>query len=196
MPPAPSPGAGLAALDAELATNERDWRALVAGLTAAQINWRPAAGRWSVGEHLAHLNLVDSSYLPQLDAMIAEGRARGLAARGASRHPWLGQHFVRWVEPPVKLKVRTPAAYVPPSAVDREGVLAGFADTRRALRERIAAAAGLDPARMRRRYVAGIGPTKWVVLSFAQWLALTAAHDRRHLWLAERTVESNGFPGG
>ncbi len=194
-PVAPDPaGAELAALGDALAATEREWRALAGALSPAQFNWRPAPGRWSVGEHLAHLNLVDASYLPHLDRMLARGRAAGLVARGAPRHPWLGRRLVAGVEPPVALRIRTTAPYVPPSTVDRDGALAEFAAVRRALQERVDAAAGLDPGRVRARYAVGIGPAKLVVLSFGQWIALTAAHDRRHRWLGGRVAESPGFP--
>jgi hypothetical protein len=142
-------GAELAALGDEVAATERAWRAVAGALSPAQFNWRAAPGRWSVGEHLAHLNLVDASYLPHLDRMLARGRAAGLVARGVPRHPWLGRRFIAAVEPPVTLKVRTTTHYVPPSTVDRDAALAEFAGVRRALRERIAAAAGLDPGRVR-----------------------------------------------
>ena len=192
---ADDPGsAELAALDSQIAATERAWRQLAGALTPEQLDWRPAPGRWAVGEHLAHLNLVDASYLPHLDRMLADGRAAGLVAQGAPRHPWLGARLVRGTEPPVKLKVRATASYLPPASVDRDAALAEFARVRHALRERIAAAAGLDPGRMRARFAPGIGPAKLVVLSFAQWIALTAAHDRRHHWLAQRVVESRGFP--
>ncbi len=188
--------AELAALDDALAATDRAWRALAGALSPAQFNWRPAPGRWSVGEHLAHLNLVDASYLPHLDAMIARGRLAGLAARGRPRHPWLGRSLVRGAGPPVALRVRTSAPYVPPSRVDRDAALAAFAEGRRALRARVAAADGLDPGRGRARPAPGLGPARWVTLSFGQWIALTAAHDRRHLWLAERVAEAPGFPAG
>lgn len=196
MPQMPHDAAGaeLAALHDQLSATERAWRALAGPLSPAQLHWRPAPTRWSVGEHLAHLNLVDASYLPHLDAMLARGRAVGLAPRGTPRHPWLGRRLVAATEPPVALKVRTTAPYVPPSAVDRDAALASFADLRRALQARIAAAAGLDPGRVRARYALGIGPARLVVLSFGQWLALLAAHDRRHHWLAERVIATPGFP--
>ncbi len=186
----------LAALAAELAAAERAWRALVTALSSAQLNWRPAAGRWSIGEHLAHLNLVDASYLPHLDRMLdADERRAASGPRRAGRHPWLGRHLVRATEPPVRLRVTTPATYVPSSVLEPFALLSGFAETRRALRDRIDAAAGRDPAAMRARFAPGIGVARLVVLSFGQWLALTAAHDRRHLWLAERVRAAPAFPG-
>jgi hypothetical protein len=184
----------LAVLADQLSAVERRWRALAGTMSLAQFNWRPSPERWSIGEHLAHLNLVDASYLPHLDTMIARGRVEGLAPLPGSRHPLLGRLMVRGAEPPVTVRLRAAHANVPPATVDLDDALAELARVRRALRERIAAAAGLDPRRVRARYLPGIGPARWTTLSLGQWLALTAAHDRRHLWLAERVAGSPGFP--
>lgn len=188
------PALELTALTEEIVAVEKAWRTLLYGLSPVQVNWRPEAGRWSVGEHLAHLNLVDASYLPYLDRMLAQGRAAELEERSVVRHPWLGWWLVCSAEPPVRLKVRTTASYAPPSEVDKDAQLAEFGEMRRALQRRITAAVGLEQGRMRARYTPGIGPARFIVLSFGQWLALTAAHDRRHLWLAERVVEEPNFP--
>jgi hypothetical protein len=184
----------LVEVDADLRAAEAEWHALLAVLSYGQINWRPDVGRWSVGEHLAHVNLVGASYLPHLDAMLERGRAAGPFLREGTRHPWLGWRLVRSTRPPVKLRVLTAAAFVPPVEVDPDAAVAELARVHGALRERITAAAGLDVGRMRARYTPGLGPAKLVVLSFVQWLAVTAAHDRRHLWLAEQVTTAPGFP--
>ncbi|MFL5575654.1 MAG: DinB family protein [Gemmatimonadaceae bacterium] len=185
-------------LDEQLVATGCAARAIVGGLTAVQFNWRPAAARWSVGEHLAHLNLVDASYLPHLDAMLAR---TAVAAR--TTHPArprrLGAWLVRATEPPVRLKVRTARRFVPASrrdapALDPGAVLAEFASTRQALRERLARASGRDLDAIQARYTPGLGPARFVVLSLGQWFALTAAHDRRHLWSAERVTHEALFP--
>ena len=78
--------AELMELDEALRTNEHDWRVLIGALSAAQINWRPARDRWSVSEHLAHLNIVDASYLPHLaGARRACSLAESHATHGSAR---------------------------------------------------------------------------------------------------------------
>jgi hypothetical protein len=126
--------------------------------------------------------------------MLARGRAAVSTDRAAARHPWLGWRLVGSTLPPVKLRVRTASPFVPPAAIDPDLALVDLTRVQRAVRERIEAAAGLDAGRMRARYTLGIGPAKLVVLSFAQWLALMVAHDRRHLWLAERLIVLPDFP--
>ena len=42
-------------LDANTANIEKA-KSLTAGLSAAQMNWRPEPGKWSIAQNLAHLN--------------------------------------------------------------------------------------------------------------------------------------------
>src|SRR4051812_10724721 len=188
-------------IGAQLVKNEECWIALLQSITPAQRNWRERDGRWSVGEHLAHLNLVDASYLPHLDAMLAQARVtprdtRRVVARSRFSH-WIGALLVRGAEPPVRVRVRTALANVPPSNVDVESALLEFARLRQELLDRIDAAVALGCPPMRARYVQGIGPARFVTLTFTQWLALTAAHDQPHLWPAQRVRPpvNRGPPG-
>ena len=56
-------------------------KSLTAGLSAAQMNWRPQPGKWSIAQNLAHLNFG----YPGLDTIassIAAARAKGIIGNG------------------------------------------------------------------------------------------------------------------
>src|SRR5687768_16252992 len=72
-----------------------DTNDLLAHLTDAQFNWRPAPGRSSIAECLAHLNITGQMYLPLIDRRIREARERRAFSRGPFRHGLLGNLFVR-----------------------------------------------------------------------------------------------------
>ncbi len=60
-----------------------DWRRAelekaVSAVPAARREWRPAAGRWSVGEVLEHLTLVETRIGLLLDGRLTAARAAGL----------------------------------------------------------------------------------------------------------------------
>jgi hypothetical protein len=90
-----------------------DARALVDGLSDSQFNWRPAAGAWSIGECLAHLNVTGQFYLPRIDRRIAAARAAGELGEGPFRYGFVQRMFVRGVEPPGKLKFKAPKIFAP-----------------------------------------------------------------------------------
>src|SRR5690606_5003200 len=69
--------------------------------------------RWSVSECVAHLNITSRAFLPPLRTAIAQARALGQdAPRSYHRDP-LGWFLWRMMGPPVRMKVKTPAAFVP-----------------------------------------------------------------------------------
>src|SRR5690606_22865710 len=72
--------------------------------------------RWSVSECVAHLNITSRAFLPPLRGALAEARALGQAAPRRYRRDPLGWLLWRTMGPPVRMKVRTPAAFVPVDA--------------------------------------------------------------------------------
>jgi hypothetical protein len=97
--------------------------ALLVGLTDEQLLRRPAPGRWSVGECLAHVNRTNRLYLERIEPAVREARARGKLAEGPFRYGRLEEWFVRELSPPVRRRFKAPGVFVPPPAeVDAEAV--------------------------------------------------------------------------
>lgn len=48
----------------------QDTKAIFGGLNSTQINWKPAADVWSIGQCLDHLITANQEYFPQLDQII------------------------------------------------------------------------------------------------------------------------------
>src|ERR1700730_13358152 len=162
---------------------------LTAPLNDDQFNWRPSPRRWSISECLAHLNVLDGLDVPAIRIAIERGSAQGLTGKGPFRYGFLSRNFVRFSEPPVKLKFRAPKVYRPPSDQPKERVVAGFIAIHDQLLELILKANGLDLARIK------VGtPFPRVIFSLGQRFALLAAHDRRHLRQAWDVRRQPGFP--
>jgi hypothetical protein len=168
----------------------QDVAALVANLSNGQFTWRPAPGRWSIGECFEHLNLTAAAYLPAIEAAIADARARNLRSRGPFVYPLLERMFVASQEPPPRRRFRAFKGYQPAPRLERDAVMSAFSGWQDLLAERVAAADGLDLRRARRR--APILPLmKW---SLGTMFALTLAHERRHIWQARQVRNEREFP--
>ena len=143
---------------------------------------RPSSGRWSLGEHLAHLNLTTEAYLPILDGLHA---ANATAPRDMGRRyssDWLGAFLVWTVEPPVRLmRVKTPPSFVPSAEAPRAQVMAAFEHLNGALAASVATLSGLDlnAARVASPFAPNVHYNGWTAVT------VLTAHQRRHLWLAE-----------
>jgi DinB superfamily len=171
----------------------RDARAdaemLVDGLTDAQFNWSPAPGRWSIAECLDHLN-SGWKVLPKLDYKIASASEQGVRGEGPYRHPFLGRLYIRFMEPPPKIRVSAPKAYVPKPDQPLAEVAPRFLELQDEIIRRVIAADGLDLGEIRMSSPI----SRRFRMSLGQWFAFLAAHERRHLWQAWQVRKHPEFP--
>ena len=163
--------------------------ALVAPLSEEQFTWRPAPGSWSVAECIDHLNVTARLFLPQLDESIAEATRRGLYGEGPFDHDFVGRFFVRTMEPPARLKIKAPTSFQPAQR-SRSEIMAAFRGYQVQFVDRLRQASGLD---LRRAKVHSPAST-WIRMSLNSGFALMCAHERRHLWQAQRVLAAAGFP--
>lgn len=164
--------------------------ALVAPLTEGQFTWQPAPGAWSIAQCVEHLNVTARLYLPVLDKGIADAIRRGLYAEGPFSYNWIGRFVVRSMEPPARLKMKTPKSLLPPPSRARQEIMAAFRAYQVQFIDRLRQANGLDLSRA--RVHSPVSP--WIRLPLGSGFALMAAHERRHLWQAERVTAAPGFP--
>jgi hypothetical protein len=168
-----------------------DARELLEGLNDRQLNWRPAAGRWTIGECLAHLNLTGQVYLRTVDKGIKQARSEQLFSRGPYRHGLLGRWFLRATEPPVKrVKVKAPKVVAPLPEHLLAVVAPAFMSLQDAVMQRIREANGLDLGRAKIK-----SPfLRLLRLSLGQSILAILAHERRHLWQARQVRNDPNFP--
>jgi len=176
----------LGRLVTELDANEESLRSLVRGLTPERLGRRAVPSRWSIAEHVEHLNLTTASYLPIIEAAADELHQRGLRSNGPYRTDLMGRFLLWMSEPPVRKRVRTTAQFVPGPEVDPARVVERFESLQRDLRTRVLALEGLalDRARIRSPFDPRIRYSAWSALR------ILPAHQRRHLWLAQRVRAS------
>ncbi len=174
----------------QLEANQRDAQDLVAGLDDKQFNWRPAAGRWSIAECLAHINVAGQMYLPAIDRTIKGARAANPAFEaGPFRHGVFGKLFLRATEPPAKIKVKAPKLIAPLPEHLLAVVMPAYMSLHHQLERRLSDANGLNLARAK-----VVSPfSRLLKLSLGQAFALAAAHERRHLWQARQVKNESEF---
>ena len=160
---------------------------LVSGLSPEQLTRRPDPARWSIAECLAHLNLTAQVVQTKIIAAIEQGKTDKLFAKGPSKASFLGRALAWWVEPPPKIRFRTPKNIAPKVAMnDSSQVLSDFMrlqdEWARLLRE----AEGLNQKKIK---VPGIFPGL-PALRLSAPIPWLLAHERRHLWQAENVKKA------
>ncbi|MEZ5313798.1 MAG: DinB family protein [Thermoanaerobaculia bacterium] len=177
----------------ELERLEAEFRRLAGPMSDEELN-RPPVGRpgWSVAQCIEHLTLTNALYLPALAAAAAKGRAAGRGRRDALRPNLLGRWLIRELEPPPKRRVRAPLAGMEPSPrLDKESLLSGFAARQAEMIELLRETSDLDLTGIRfRNPLAKNLP----VFNLAAGFLIVAAHERRHLWQAQRVGRAAAEP--
>jgi DinB superfamily len=167
-------------------------RSLMAGVSRASLNWRPNDGSWSMAQCLEHLSATNRIYL---EAMRAGIRRNPRGARHGPRNfragGWLTGRFISSMEPPPKRKFRAFRNIQPaPIEHDGEAVLSGFITEQ----EKLATFIG-DTHDGDMGCVWFWNPfLKGIRFTVSSGLLLIGAHNRRHLWQAERVKASESFP--
>lgn len=143
---------------------------------------RPTPDRWSASECVAHLNITSEMFLPLLREGVGEARARGEPAPARYRRDPLGWLLWRTMGPPVRMRTKTPAAFVPTADEAPGQVRAEFERLQAELQDIVRDADGLplqavkitSPFDARARY------------NLYSALTVVARHQHRHLWQAEQ----------
>ena len=169
-------------LGTELDAAQDDAAALVRGLDAAGGAWRSQPGSWSIAECLDHLATANRVYLRVMQPAADQARQRGRLRRGPALPGVLGRLFIRWMEPPVRPRMRgkSPRLIRPRQQPPLENAYADFLQQQDQVRAFIAAYAEIDLAGVTfpNPFIGGL---RW---SLATGLHVITSHERRHLWQA------------
>jgi hypothetical protein len=163
--------------------------ALCSGLDAARFNWQPDGGRrWSIGQCLDHLTRTTRLYGERLEQAITPAPA----ANQEAAYPNLAGRWLIWaMEPPPMIRLPAVAALQPASTLDPDEVCRAFSASLDYLSVVAARALGIDASRV--RYANPLARDTRM-FNVATGVLVMLAHDRRHLFQAERVRQHRDFP--
>jgi hypothetical protein len=167
-----------------------DAEGLTAGLTREQWNWRPAPGRWSVAQCLAHLNTFNRTWVSYIDQAVSRGHEKQILRDGPYAYGFLSRLMLRTIEPPVKRRFKAPKSFEPPHELAGDGLLEEFIALHERVAQAIKLADGLDLVRIKVRSPV----TRYLRYSLGMAFWFLTAHDRRHLWQARQVEQDPKFP--
>ena len=185
----------LGILIAEMDANASHLESIASRLSREQFNWRPESGRWSIGECVSHLNMVNAGDLAPLRAAIERGRARGVTGSGPFAYGFFSKKLIADMDVPMKRKFKAPKVYIPPSDAEPKESIAEYRRVSAELRKLAVSANGLDLARVKTEVLALPAPLRmFLKVALGARLTLLTTHDRRHLWQAEQVRNHERFP--
>jgi hypothetical protein len=159
---------------------------LVAAVGETRLTKRPAPNKWSVADCLVHLTLSTNAFLPLWSQALAKARTEARPSGKDYKMDFWGC-LLKWsLEPPPRFRFPAPPSFQPPSTVPADQVLPQFLASQEELLTTLASSDGL--AIDRYKIVSPFSsPVKYSVWSS---FCICAAHERRHLWQAERVIEA------
>jgi hypothetical protein len=139
--------------------------------------------QWSVGECVAHLNLTGQAYEPILRDGVARAKAAGPADPGRRyRRDFAGWVLWKMLPPPVRIRMPTPASFVPQGAIPKGPTVAEFERLQQGV---LALLEEVDGRPMKEIKVASPFNAK-MHYDLYSCFSVLAPHQHRHLWQGER----------
>ena len=154
----------------------------------SQINWRPGAEGWSVGQCLEHLIKTNELFYADLDA-IAEGtRKNSFLENYSPLSSFFGNLLVKSLQKDER-KFKAPSkAIVPPSEIDAN-IIEKFAAHQTEVIDKIKRTENADW-----RKIKITSPfMKLMTYKLEDGFSIVVEHERRHFRQAQRVTQAEGF---
>jgi hypothetical protein len=174
----------LSAIEQELESALTRLHDLRAGVPPEIWKHRPAPGRWSPGECVAHLNLSSAAMVPLVRAGIDEARRSSVPAPARYRRDPLGWLLWKGLGPGKGVKTKAIPAWVPSGERHPDELVAEF---ERWQTEQIACVREADGLPIHAIKITSPVDSRTRYNVFAA-LSILARHQHRHLWQAERAA--------
>jgi hypothetical protein len=157
-------------------------------LSLEQLNWRAAAGSWSVGQCLEHLITTTDVYMVDFRAIAAGTRRTSAWERWSPLSGLFGRFLAGEMSKDAR-KTRTPTRFVPPSDIGLD-VVTRFMRSQDELLAAIKSTSSVDWDRT----VLTSSFNRVATYSLAAAYRIMIEHQRRHLRQARRVTEDPAFP--
>lgn len=149
---------------------------------------KPKPSAWSADEVCRHLVRFNSLYIKQIDHAVQQLEKKPEAV-GAFKTGFVQNLFIKFMEPPYKIKMNTLAPMHPAEfSLQPQEVRSQLARTNQELQGRILQyqASNLDLCRVK-----GRNPIlKFLPMSVLDFILYLDAHQRRHFWQIEQTLKT------
>ncbi|MCB1057761.1 MAG: DinB family protein [Acidobacteria bacterium] len=160
-------------------------------LSVEPLNWKPAAGRWSVAQCLDHLIVIQGLYFPLLDGLARKDPKPSFWEKHSPLSGFFGRFLIRTLDPANTKATKTPAKAEPSGSALDGDIVERF---RLHQAELIAHLEALPDDLDLERTIITSPLLGFVTYSLDDALTILVVHGQRHLGQARRVTEAEGFP--
>jgi hypothetical protein len=183
-------GDELGRLLAELDAVTTEAREVFGRLSAEQLNWKPSAEQWSVGQCFDHLMTTNGTFFGDLERVAAGEYRNSLWGKLSPLSGFFGRMILRTLDPETGRRTKAPRVFLPASSEVAPDVIERFALHQEELARRVEATRGVDL----RRTVVHSPVTAVATYSLLDAYRILVAHERKHFEQARRVTRAPGFP--
>ena len=175
-------------LVSELQRISADAQKTFGNLSAGQINWRPSAEGWSVGQCFEHLIKTNEMFFGELDKIAAGERQSSLLEKFSPLSGFFGKMLISSLKKDER-KFKTSPAVAPPSDID-PNIIEIFAAHQAELIGKIkkTETANWHKTKVTSPFL------KIATYKLSDGFQIIVEHERRHFRQAERVIKTAGFP--
>jgi len=181
---------GLSNLIADAGNIAAETQRTFGDLTAQQLNWKPNAESWSIGQCFDHLTMATKSYFPILEQIIKRDKPRTFWERLPVLPTFFGWMLIKYLSPESKRKLKAPDVFMPSSSDIDPNIINNFVKQQNQLTSLMKQTAGLDLRRTRITSPA----LRFVTYSLMDAYTIIVVHEKRHFEQAKRVLDAEDFP--
>lgn len=158
-------------------------------LSEHQLNWKPAAEKWSIAQCLDHLIVSNETYYSQFDEIVLGKHKNSFYQNFKFIGTFLGKQMIKDLGPAKPKTFKNPGLFTPAQS-NISDIITRFDTHQNKLAQYISKMDGVDL----QNTMLYSPVTKVIIYNLADVLALLAAHEARHLLQAENVSKAAGFP--
>lgn len=159
-------------------------------LSAEQINWKPDAKSWSVGQCFEHLIVTNNLYFPNIQKVIDGKHRNNFFSKIPFGVDLIAVLMKNSLNPEQKRKMKTFQIFEPAKSNISETIIEDFTENQRKLIEMVKSVEGLEIHKIKISEPVGAA----LNLRLDDAFEILAMHEKRHFLQAERVMKTNGFP--
>ena len=160
-------------------------------LTAQQINWKPSADQWSIGQCFDHLFTANRCYFPVIETIIRGEKKSTVWERLPFLPDVIGKMLIKYLAPRSTRKLKAPTIFKPSSGAVDANIINRFHEEQARLILLMEKTRGLDAHRI--KITSPV--SRFITYSLSDAYKIILTHEQRHFLQAQRVLESEGFPG-
>ena len=164
-------------------------QAIFGGLSSEQLNWKPAANSWSVGQCFEHIIKTNEMFYPEFEKLASGTRKNSFIENYSPLSGFFGRFLIKSVSEDSKKSKVPSKTVVPPSDVSPD-IVDRFAIHIDEVNRRVESCSAAD----RQKTVVTSPFLAFATYSLDDAFTAMVEHTRRHFRQAKRVTEAEGFP--